>query len=161
MTDIIDLYFAISTSLIGLFITLIGYNVIKLKGKKPEDEERMIIWRKKFGKLFRILGVVMIFIGISLLILSFSDKRNDKWTESHKEDMKSLVINNSPFIQSLNPELRDLVVTCFVETYTKKYTLKESLGEVKEGQWPEEYQLTVMVPIMRECFEKYGLIEGK
>ena len=33
MTDIIDLYYDINTSLIGLFVTLIGFNVIKLKGK--------------------------------------------------------------------------------------------------------------------------------
>ncbi len=73
MTETIDLIVAISMLLSGLFITLIGFDIIKLKAKKPADEERMIEWRKKFGKFFKVGGIVILIIGVFLLIAPDSD----------------------------------------------------------------------------------------
>lgn len=91
----------------------------------------------------------MIFTDISLHILLYIEKQSDDWTELHKAELKSMGINSLPSLQSLNPELLDSVVNCFEETYTQKHTLKKALEEAVDGEWPEEYQVTVMGPIMR------------
>lgn len=154
MTETIDLIVAISMLLSGLFITLIGFDIIKLKAKKPEDEARMIEWRKKFGKFFKIGGIVILIIGVFLLIAPDSDREPANWTQSQKDQMKQQVINSSNFLQSINPDTADLVVTCFVDKYTEKFTLNESWEQDKMTQ---EQVMELTWPIMRECFELYGI----
>lgn len=154
MTQTIDLIVAISMLLSGLFITLIGFDVIKFKAKKPEDEERMIAWRKKFGKFFKIGGVVILILSVLLLIAPDSDNDPANWTQSQKEQMKQQVMNNSDFLQSINPDAADLVVTCFVDKYTEKFTLQDSREQDKMTQ---EEILELTMPLMRECFELYDI----
>lgn len=154
MTETIDLIVAISMLLSGLLITLIGFDIIKLKAKKPEDEERMIIWRKKFGMFFKIGGIVILIIGVFLLIAPDSDNEPANWTQSQKDQMKQQVISSSNFLQSINPDTADLVVTCFVDKYTDKFTLQESWEQDKMTQ---EQVMELTMPIMRECFELYGI----
>ena len=154
MTETIDLIVAISMLLSGLFITLIGFDIIKLKAKKTEDEARMVEWRKKFGKFFKIGGIVILIIGVFLLIALDSESEPANWTQSQKDQMKQQVINSSNFLQSINPDTADLVVTCFVDKYTEKFTLKESWEQDKMTQ---EQVIKLTMPIMRECFESYGI----
>lgn len=154
MTETIDLVVGICMLLSGLFITLIGFDIIKLKAKKPEDEKRMIEWRKKFGKFFKIGGIVILIIGVFLLIVPDSDNEPTKWTQSQKDQMKQQVINSSNFLQSINPDTADLVVTCFVDKYTDKFTLQESWEQDKMTQ---EQVKELTMPIMRECFELYDI----
>ena len=158
MTETIDLIVAISMLLSGLFITLIGFDIIKLKAKKTEDEERMIEWRKKFGKFFKIGGIVILIIGVFLFIVPDSNNEPANWTQSQKDQMKQQVINSSNFLQSINPDTADLVVTCFVDKYTEKFTLKESWEQDKMTQ---EQVMELTMPIMRECFDLYGIQLGK
>jgi hypothetical protein len=158
MTETIDLIVAISMLLSGLFITLIGFDIIKLKAKKTEDEARMVEWRKKFGKFFKIGGIVILIIGVSLLIAPDSESEPANWTQSQKDQMKQQVINSSNFLQSINPDTADLVITCFVDKYTEKFTLKESWEQDKMTQ---EQVMELTMPIMRECFELYGIQLGK
>ena len=154
MTVTIDLFVAISMLLSGLLITLIGFHIIKLKAKKPEDLERMIIWREKFGKFFKIGGVVILVIGVFLLIAPDSENEPVKWTQSQKEKMKQQVINGSNFLQSINPDTADLVVTCFVDKYTEKFTLQDSW---EQDKMPQEWIMELTMPLMRECFELYDI----
>ena len=154
MTETIDLLVSICMLLSGLLITLIGFGIIKLKAKKPEDEERMIVWRKKFGRLFKIGGIVILIIGVFLLIAPDSNKEHGNWTQSQKEQLKQQVINSSKFLQSINPDTADSVATCFVDKYTKKFTLQESWEQDKMTQ---EQVIKLTMPIMRECFESYGI----
>ena len=154
MTETIDTIVAISTLVSGLLITLIGFDIIKLKAKKPEDEERMIVWRKKFGKFFKIGGIVILILGILLLIAPGSEKEPANWTQSQKEEMKQQIINSSNFLQSINPDTANLVVTCFADKYTEKFTLQDSWEQDKMTQ---EQVMELTMPIMRECFELYGI----
>lgn len=50
----------------GIYTTLIGFKVIKLK-VKPEDQKKMDEWYQKFGKLMKICGIAMIVFGLFLL----------------------------------------------------------------------------------------------
>ncbi len=154
MTETIDLIVAISMLLSGLFITLIGFNIIKLKPKRPEDEERMIEWRKKFGKFFKIAGIVILIIGVFLLIAPDSDNEPANWTQSQKDQMKQQVINSSNFLQSMNTDTADMVVTCFVEKYTGIFTIQESREQDKMTQ---EQIMELVMPIWNECFQLYGI----
>ena len=52
----------------GIYCSLLAFNVIKLKVKKPENKEKMILWEKKYLPLFRFLGPTLIIIGIVMLI---------------------------------------------------------------------------------------------
>ena len=45
----------------GLYLTLIAYRLIPIRSKDPEKAE---LWHKKFGKLSKILGPIMILWGI-------------------------------------------------------------------------------------------------
>ncbi len=154
MTETIDLIVAVSMLLGGLLITLIGFDIIKLKAKKPEDKERMIVWREKFGKFFKIGGIVILVIGVLLLIAPNSDNEPENWTKSQKEKMKQQVINSSNFLQSINPDTADLVVKCFVDKYTEKFTFQDSWEQDKMTQ---EQIMELTMPIMRECFELYDI----
>ena len=71
MTDTLDIIVAISMLLNGIFITMIGFEIIKLKAKKPEDEDRMIVWRKKWGVYFKIVGIVILILAVFLLIAPY------------------------------------------------------------------------------------------
>lgn len=154
MTETIDLIVAISMLLSGLFITLIGFDIIKLKTKKPEGEEKMIVWREKFGKFFKIGGTVILIIGVFLLIAPDSDNEPAKWTQSQKDEMKQQVINSSIFLQSMNPDTADLVVSCFVDKYTEKFSLQDSW---EQDKMPQEQIMELTMPIMRECFEIFNI----
>lgn len=154
MTVTIDTIIAISMLLSGLLITLIGFEIIKLKAKKPEDEARMIVWRKKFGNFFKIGGIGILIIGVFLLIAPDSDNEPANWTYSKKEDMKKLVINSSKFLQSMNTDTADMVVSCFVDKYTEKFTLQESWDQDKMTQ---EQIMELTMPIWNECFQLYGI----
>lgn len=158
MTETIDLIVAISMLLSGLLITLIGFDIIKLKTKKYEDEERMIVWRQKFQKFFKFCGAVILIIGVSLLIAPDSDNQPANWTQSQKEEMKKQVINSSNFLQSVNSDTSDLVATCFVDKYVEKFTLQESWEQDKMKQ---EQIMELTMPIMKECFELYGIQTNK
>ena len=154
MTETIDTLVAISMLLSGLLITLIGFDILKLKAKKPEDEERMIVWRKRFGKFFKIGGIVILIIGVFLLISANLDNEPENWTQSQKDQMKQQVINSSQFLQSINPDTANLVVTCFVEKYTEEFTLKESWEQDKMTQ---EQIMELTMPLINECFKLYGI----
>jgi hypothetical protein len=154
MTETIDAIVAISMLMSGLIITLIGFEIIKLKAKKPADEERMIVWRKKFGKFIKIGGIVILIMGVLLLIAPDSDKESANWSHSKKEEMKKIVMNSSNFLQSMNPDTADIVVTCFVDKYTEKFTLQESWEQDKMTQ---EQIMKLTMPLWNECFELYGI----
>lgn len=51
----------------GLYASLLGFKVVKLK-VKPEDQEKLNIWYQKFGSLMKIGGILMIVLGLFLLI---------------------------------------------------------------------------------------------
>lgn len=154
MTETIDTIVVLSMLVSGLLITLIGYDIIKLKVKKPEDEERMIVWRKKFGKFFKIGGIGILIIGVFLIFAPNFSNKTANWTQSQKEEMKKQVLNSSNYLRSINPDTANLVVTCFVDKYTEKYTLQDSWNQDKMAQ---EQMMELTMPIMKECFELYGI----
>ena len=149
---------AISMLMSGLLIALIGFGIIKLKAKKPEDDEQMISLRKKFGKFFKIGGIMILIIGAFLIIAPNSNNESSNWSQSQKEEMKKQVINSSNFLQRINSDTANLVATCFVEKYTEKFTLQESWAQDKMTQ---EQRLELIMPIMQECFEIYGIKTNK
>ena len=71
MNETLDIIVAISMLLNGLFTTLVGFDIIKLTAKKPKDEERMIVWRKKWGMFFKIGGIVIVILAVYLLIAPY------------------------------------------------------------------------------------------
>jgi hypothetical protein len=158
MTEKIDTIVAVSMLLSGLFITLIGFNIIKLKPRKPEDEEKMAIWRKKFSNSFKIGGSLILIIGVFLAIAPILNIKSGNWSQSQKEEMKKQVINNSNFLQSLNPDTANMVVTCFVDKYTEKYSLQDSW---KQDKLPQEQIIELTMPMLKECFQLYGIETNK
>jgi hypothetical protein len=50
----------------GLYATLIGFKIIKLK-VKPVDQKKMDEWFQKFGTLMKVSGIAMIVFGLFLL----------------------------------------------------------------------------------------------
>lgn len=158
MKEIIDTIVAISILMSGLLITLIGFDIIKLKAKKPEDEEQMIFWRKKFGKFFKIGGFLILIIGVFLIIAPDSNKEPANWSQSQKDEMKKQVIIGSNFLQSINSDTANLVATCFVDKYTEKFTLQESYAQ---DTMTQDQRLKLILPIMQECFDLYGIKKSK
>lgn len=49
----------------GIYLTLMAYGVVPVF---PKDPERAKLWHKKFGKLSKILGPLMIIWGIVKLL---------------------------------------------------------------------------------------------
>ena len=154
MTEIIDKGIAISMLISGIYMTLVGFNIIKLKAKKAEDVEKMKVWHQKFDKFFKIGGITILIIGIFLLIAPKIDSETENWTLSQKDQMKEQVFNSSNFLKSIDPDTADLVVSCFVDKYTEKFTIKESWEQDKMTQ---EQIMELTMPIMKECFELYGI----
>jgi len=158
MTETVDIIFAISMLIGGLIMTMIGFDIIKLKAKKQEDEERLKIWKIKFGRFFRIGGIVILIIGIFLIIIPDFNPESKTWTKSQKIEMKKEIINSSNTLKSMNPDTADLVVTCFVEKYTDKFTLQESWDQ--ENMTDDQIGNLTML-MMNECFELYGIKTNK
>jgi len=154
MTETIDTIAAVIILLGGLIITLIGFEIIKLKSKNSKDEERMIYWRKKFGKFFKIGGIVILIIGILLLFTPDSDYESVNWTQSQKKEMIQKVINSSDFLQSINPDTANLVATCFVDKYTERFTLQESW---EQDKMTKEKIIELTMPILKDCFQIYDI----
>lgn len=152
MNEIIEKGIAISMLISGIYMTLIGFNVIKLTPKKAEDVEKIKVWHQKFDKFFKIGGITILIISILLLIAPVSD--NDNWTPSQKNQMKVLILNSSNFLKSIHPDTADLVTSCFVDKYTEKYTLKESWEQEKMTQ---EQIMELTLPILYECFDLHGI----
>lgn len=152
MNDTINSIFTISIIGSGLLMTLTGFEAIKLKAKKPEDEKRMIAWRKRFGKFFKTGGIALLIIGGTLLYASGSKPAT--WTQLDKEELKLHLLNGSDFLQSLNRDTAELVITCFVDKYTKKFTIQ---NYEEQSNLPREQLLEQTIPIMKECFKLYGI----
>jgi hypothetical protein len=57
----------------GIFSTLLGFNLIKFKITKLEDQKKMELWHQKFDKLMKILGILLIVLGIFNLITLIFD----------------------------------------------------------------------------------------
>ena len=154
MTEIIDKGIAISMLISGIYMTLVGFNIIKLKAKKAEDVEKMKVWHQKFDKFFKIGGITLLTIGIFLLIAPDSDNEYENWTLSQKEQMKEQIFNSSNFLKNMNPDTADLVLSCYVENYTEKFTLKEAWEQDKMTQ---EQIMEITMPIMKDCLNLYGI----
>lgn len=62
-----DLFFVLGDIAFGIILTLIGFKVYNpFKGKStPEKEE---LWYKKFGKFFKIGGIILLVFGIIQLL---------------------------------------------------------------------------------------------
>ena len=76
MTKTLDIIVAISMLLNGILITLIGFEIIKLNAKKPEDVDRMIVWRKKWVMYFKIGGIVIVILALYLLIALYLNSKS-------------------------------------------------------------------------------------
>ena len=50
---------------VGIHVLLVAYGVLP---RNPKDPERMELWRRKFGKLMKILSPIMIASGILKLL---------------------------------------------------------------------------------------------
>jgi hypothetical protein len=48
----------------GIYLTLMAYSVIPIHSKDPEKAK---LWHKKFGKLSKILGPIMVLFGVAKL----------------------------------------------------------------------------------------------
>ena len=53
----------------GIYVTLLAHGYLP---RKPRDPERLALWRKKFGRMMKILGPILIVSGLVTLILNFS-----------------------------------------------------------------------------------------
>lgn len=69
MNEIIDNGLAIIMLIGGIYMILVGFNVIKFKAKKSEDEEKMKLWPQKFDIFFKIGGIIVLLMGIFQLII--------------------------------------------------------------------------------------------
>ena len=54
--------------LCGIYSTLLAYGYLP---KKPKDPERLALWRKRFGPMMKILGPMLIVIGLVSLVFHF------------------------------------------------------------------------------------------
>lgn len=145
----------------GAYIALMGFKIINPQKKKPEHEERMIQWHKKFGRFAKIGGIALFLWGVLNLVFpdlnAFSSLENpveQEWTVADMEKFKQEMISNSNYLSSMNPDTANLVATCFTEKYTEKYSIRDYI-ELGAKQSEEIQQ--VIVPILNECLVLYGL----
>jgi hypothetical protein len=145
----------------GGYLTLLGFKVINPQKKNAEHQEKMIIWHKKFGAFTKYGGIALVIWGILNIVypelnaFNFETKiANKTWTQTQKDEMKQSLIKSSAYLMSINPDTADLVSSCFVEKYTKLFTIKDYLDHDK---LPQEKYIEITMPIIKECFEQYGL----
>ena len=145
MPEIFDKFSTYSLIISGFFITLVGFNVIKLKGTEK------FLSNKKFRIFSKIFGIITLLYGI-LLVATVNSNSTQEWTQEQKEQMKKEILANSQYFQSMNPDTADMILTCFVDKYTEKYTLEDA----KEQEKMSESEIEKIVrPIFLECFKKY------
>jgi hypothetical protein len=54
--------------LVGVYTALLAYKILPLKAGDPEFSAN---WHKKYGRLMKVLGPVMILCGVGALLLTF------------------------------------------------------------------------------------------
>jgi hypothetical protein len=145
----------------GGYLALLGFRIINPKKDNPVHQEKMIKWHAKFGSFAKYVGTALVIWGIINLVypdlnaFSFKIKTdNAPWTQEQKSEMKRQVLNSSKYLQSINPDTADLVLTCYVDKYTEKFTVKEFREQDKLTQ---DQLMKKIMPIIKECFKQYGL----
>jgi hypothetical protein len=144
----------------GGYLALLGFRVIKPKKDNPVNEEKMIRWHSKFGRFAKYGGIALVIWGIIILVypdlnaFNLESKTvNKAWTLEQKSAMKLQVFNSSRYLQSINRDTADLVLTCYVDKYAEIY----SVNDYNEQNKMTQDQVLKLMPIIKECFKKYGL----
>lgn len=66
-----SLFFPITNILLGLFITSIGFKLYN-PWQDQNDPEKEAAWYKRYGKLYRIGGIILTILGVVNTILKLS-----------------------------------------------------------------------------------------
>ncbi len=143
----------------GGYLALLGFRIIHPEKDNPEHQDKMIKWHAKFGSFAKYGGTALVIWGIINLIYPDLNAFNFKTdsaplTQEQKINMKRQVLNSSKYLQSINPDTADLVLTCYVDKYTEKFTVKEFREQDKMTQ---DQLMKQIMPIIKECFKQYGL----
>ena len=64
MLDFYDRWNGLIPLLGGIYCLLLAYRVVL---RKPKDPERMELWHRKFDRMMKVIGPVLIVFGILLL----------------------------------------------------------------------------------------------
>jgi hypothetical protein len=145
----------------GGYLALLGFRVINHKKDTPDNQEKMIIWHKKFGGFAKYGGIALVIWGIMNVIFPSlntytidNNKMNVEWTNEEKEQFMDQIYNSSEYFKSINPDTSTLVLKCFVDKYSTKYSAED---RIRQNKMTQEEVIQLVMPIMNECFHQYGL----
>ena len=161
MTQILMYFYILTVLFGGGYLILLGFKIINPKKDNPEQQERMKKWHKKFGNFAKFGGIALVIWGMLNLIypdlnpFNFEKKQESKnWTQGQKETMIKQVINGSNYLKSINSDTANLVANCFVDKYTKKFSLDDAW---KQEELTQEQRMKLALPLMKGCLKQYGL----
>jgi hypothetical protein len=145
----------------GIYLTLLGFKIYKPRMKSPEEQEKMNNWHIKFGTFAKYGGIALTLWGVINLTNSDLNPFNfekhvvtNSWTQEKKDEMKHQVIQSSNYLQSLHPDTANLIVSCFVEKYTNKFTIEDAKSQEKMNQ---EQVLELTMPLFKESLDEFGI----
>ena len=161
MTQILPYFYTLTVLFGGVYLTLLGFKIYNPRKNNPEQQERMIKWHSKFGNFAKYVGIALILWGI--INLTYPDLNpfkieskevNNSWTQERKDVMKHQVIEGSNYLKSLHPDTANLIASCFVEKYTKKFTFEDAWAQEEMTQ---EQVIKLTMPLFEECFNELGI----
>ncbi len=150
MKDIIDIAISIISVIGGIILTLVGFEIIKPKADIRNGEKKLAEWRKSFGIFFKYGGILITFIGIFALIAPESMKVTDQWTDERKNKLKETLLDAPPFIGTFQNDSLNMLIECFVEKYTQKYSPE---GAENHKKLEKNEYFNVIRPLFEKCIE--------
>lgn len=161
MIQILPYIYVIAVLFGGVYLSLLGFKIYNPQKNDPEQQERMIKWHDKFGNYAKYGGIALIFWGVINLtnpdLNPFNFEReevNTGWTQERKEVMKQQIIKGSNYLKSLPLDSANLITSCYVEKYTRKFTFEDAWAQEKMTQ---EQVLELTIPLFEECINELGI----
>ncbi|WP_258104495.1 hypothetical protein [Marinoscillum sp. MHG1-6] len=131
-----DYMFGTVAFLGGLYGFLLAFKIYKPKHKKESDQERMVNWHLKFGKMMKILSPILMLIGIYYLTVgnTFPEEQTSQaWTDADKQQLVNECLNgtsNPSDARTIN--YCECAISDIMETTTKQEYIDMTKLPVKE-----------------------------
>lgn len=147
--------------IIGVFILLFIFNILKPLLKTEEDKTEYYTWLNKNGRKGKILALMLTFMGIFSIINNNPDnvvlsetvkaKPNRSWTDNDKSSLTDECVKmyiNQEKLSDNEVDMAHNYCQCTTEEMTKEFSINELISHDSLSQ---SQKLELYEPVVKNC----------